>query len=92
MRFFSPQAPSDVELAKMLDVDYRDRFTLGVEMAGELIGMGSYHYDSERASAEVAFTVADAHHAQGIGTLLLEHLVAAAALERHPAVRRADAG
>ena len=62
----------------MLDVDYRDRFTLGVEMAGELIGMGSYHYDSERASAEVAFTVADAHHAQGIGTLLLEHLVAAA--------------
>ena len=78
MRFFSPRAPSDVELAKMLDVDYRDRFTLGVEMAGELIGMGSYHYDSERASAEVAFTVADAHHAQGIGTLLLEHLVAAA--------------
>jgi acetyl coenzyme A synthetase (ADP forming)-like protein len=78
MRFFSPRAPSDVELTKMLDVDYRDRFTLGVEMAGELIGMGSYHYDSERASAEVAFTVADAHHAQGIGTLLLEHLVAAA--------------
>ena len=78
MRFFSPRAPSDDELAKMLDVDYRDRFTLGVEMAGELIGMGSYHYDSERASAEVAFTVADAHHAQGIGTLLLEHLVAAA--------------
>ena len=78
MRFFSPRAPSDIELAKMLDVDYRDRFTLGVEMAGELIGMGSYHYDSVRASAEVAFTVADAHHAQGIGTLLLEHLVAAA--------------
>ena len=78
MRFFSPRAPSDVELAKMLDVDYRDRFTLGVEMAGELIGMGSYYYDSEQASAEVAFTVADAHHAQGIGTLLLEHLVAAA--------------
>ena len=78
MRFFSPRAPSDVELAKMLDVDYRDRFTLGVEMACELIGMGSYHYDRERASAEVAFTVADAHHAQGIGTLLLEHLVAAA--------------
>ena len=78
MRFFSPRAPSDVELAKMLDVDYRDRFTLGVEMAGELIGMGSYHYDREQASAEVAFTVADAHHAQGIGTLLLEHLVAAA--------------
>jgi len=78
MRFFSPRAPSAVELAKLLDVDYRDRFTLGVEMAGELIGMGSYHYDAERASAEVAFTVADAHHAQGIGTLLLEHLVAAA--------------
>ena len=78
MRFFSPRAPSDVELAKLLDVDYRDRFTLGVEMADELIGMGSYHYDSEQASAEVAFTVADAHHAQGIGTLLLEHLVAAA--------------
>jgi acetyl coenzyme A synthetase (ADP forming)-like protein len=62
----------------MLDVDYRDRFTLGVEMAGELIGMASYHYDPERTSAEVAFTVTDAHHAQGVGTLLLEHLVAAA--------------
>jgi acetyl coenzyme A synthetase (ADP forming)-like protein len=78
MRFFSPHAPSDEELAKMLDVDHRDQFTLGVEMAGQLIGMGSYHYDPEQTSAEVAFTVADAHHAQGIGTLLLEHLVAAA--------------
>jgi acetyl coenzyme A synthetase (ADP forming)-like protein len=78
MRFFSPRAPSDADMAKMLDVDYRDTFTLGVEMGTELIGMGSYHYESERASAEVAFTVADAHHAQGIGTLLLEHLVAAA--------------
>ncbi|MGH9132403.1 MAG: GNAT family N-acetyltransferase, partial [Ilumatobacteraceae bacterium] len=78
MRFFSPRAPTDDELAAMLDVDYHDRFALGVEMADELIGMGSYHYAPERASAEVAFTVADAHHAQGIGTLLLEHLVAAA--------------
>ncbi len=78
MRFFSPRAPSDDELMKMFDIDYRDQFTLGVEMAGDLIGMGSYHYDPERTSAEVAFTVADAHQAQGIGTLLLEHLVAAA--------------
>ncbi len=44
------------------------------------------------ADAEVAFVVEDAHQGRGIGSVLLEHLAAAAARERHQALRRRGAG
>ena len=42
----------------------------------------------EPTSAEIAFVVSDAAHGLGIATLLLEHLAAAGACRRCPAVHR----
>ncbi|MFJ4467441.1 GNAT family N-acetyltransferase [Streptomyces sp. NPDC089424] len=43
-----------------------------------IVGLAEYETEPGTTSAEIALTVADGHHHQGIGTLLLEHLVGAA--------------
>lgn len=45
---------------------------------GRVLGVGCVERTSARGTAEFALLVDDAHHAEGIGTLLLEHLVSAA--------------
>ena len=53
-----------------------DVIALGLWQHGQLVGLATAERSGE--SAEVAFVVADAWHGRGVGTLLLEHLAAAA--------------
>jgi acyl-CoA synthetase (NDP forming)/RimJ/RimL family protein N-acetyltransferase len=86
LRFFASLTRlSDRDLARFTTVDYEDRVALvAVTADEEIIGVARY----ERLGpdeAEVAFNVADAHHGRGLGSILLEHLAAAA---RERGVRR----
>src|SRR3569833_3916305 len=51
---------------------------LGAWTAGDLVGVASYEPTDEEGVAELALIVADGTHGRGVGTLLLEHLVALA--------------
>jgi acyl-CoA synthetase (NDP forming)/GNAT superfamily N-acetyltransferase len=80
-RFFSPRPvlpPKDVE--RFTTVDYRDRMALIALINGELAGVARYDRDPSGAGdeAEVAFVIEDRHQGRGLGSLLLEHLAAAA--------------
>ncbi len=77
-RFFAPHPTlSESELHNFTHVDHRDRVALVVVMKGEIVGVG--RYDRIGADdAEVAFVIRDDHQGLGIGSLLLEHLAAAA--------------
>ena len=78
-RFFSPRRPqTHDDIAPFLDLDYRERFALAAELGAEIVALGSYFYEPDRDSAEVAFVVEDRHQLRGIGSLLLEHLAAIA--------------
>ncbi|MBB5872356.1 acyl-CoA synthetase (NDP forming)/GNAT superfamily N-acetyltransferase [Allocatelliglobosispora scoriae] len=80
LRYFSPypRIPQR-DLDRFVTVDHADREALIIEVGDEIIAVGRYERlgpDSEEA--EVAFVVADAHQGRGIGSVLLEHLAAAA--------------
>ncbi len=79
MRFFAFKASlSGKELKRFTEVDYRDRVALVITIGGEILGIGRYDRLDNPAEAEVAFNIADAHQGRGIGSILLEHLAAAA--------------
>jgi acyl-CoA synthetase (NDP forming)/GNAT superfamily N-acetyltransferase len=68
----------DTEVARLTrPADGTHRALLATER-GALLGVASYERTPERGQAEFAVLVADAAHGRGIGTLLLEHLAAAA--------------
>lgn len=83
-RFFSPRPvlpPKDVH--RFTNVDYRDRMALIAVINGEMAGVARYDRQpgAEGAAAdeaEVAFVIEDKHQGRGLGSLLLEHLAAAA--------------
>lgn len=89
-RFFAPvRRLTDRELARLTHLDQRDRVALvavrpGVDDEGrpreDVLGVARYDKVSP-AEAEVAFNIADAMQGKGLGSVLLEH-VAAAARER----------
>ncbi|MFN8077406.1 MAG: GNAT family N-acetyltransferase [Kineosporiaceae bacterium] len=78
LRFFAPMprlSPSD--LHRFTHVDHRDRVALICTVGGVIIAVG--RFDRVRPDvAEIAFNVADAHQGRGLGSVLLEHLSAAA--------------
>ena len=75
-RFLGHHArPSDKEVAYSLAVDYEDRMAFVIEQHDAIVGIGRYDRTDE-SSAEVAFTVTDDYQGKGVGTLLLEYLVA----------------
>ena len=80
LRYF--QAVSHIspsQLAVFTDVDYVSAVGLVAELGGQLIAAGSYHRDKNNPdAAEVAFVVEDAQQRRGLGSILLEHLAAAA--------------
>ncbi|MFT3900198.1 MAG: GNAT family N-acetyltransferase [Gordonia sp. (in: high G+C Gram-positive bacteria)] len=83
MRYFgpTPKLPPR-EVARMTTVDYVDRVALVALLGGKIIAIGVYEGlagSGRPESAEVAFTVSDAHQGRGLGPILLEHLAGAAA-------------
>lgn len=55
-----------------------DHTALLARRGDEVVGVGSYELVAPGDAAEIAFAVADHMHGHGVGTLLLEHLVALA--------------
>jgi acyl-CoA synthetase (NDP forming)/RimJ/RimL family protein N-acetyltransferase len=85
-RFFGVRsAVPEAELRRTTEQDLTDHVTLVVDAMGELIGVGEYYARPGGEEAEVAFAVADAHHQEGIATLLLEDL---AGIAREAGFRR----
>ncbi|MEN3345372.1 MAG: hypothetical protein V7635_1948 [Arthrobacter sp.] len=79
MRFFAFKSKlSGKELKRFTEVDYRDRVALVITIGGEIIGIGRYDRLEDPKEAEVACNIADAHQGRGMGSILLEHLSAAA--------------
>ncbi|WP_285724164.1 GNAT family N-acetyltransferase [Psychromicrobium xiongbiense] len=79
MRFFTYKSVlSDRELRRFTQVDYHDRVALVITVAGSIIGVGRYDRLDDPQVAEVAFNISDAHQGRGLGSILLEHLAAAA--------------
>jgi acetyl coenzyme A synthetase (ADP forming)-like protein len=78
-RFFSAKPTlSDAEVEHFTHVDYDSRVALVAELGDRLVGVARYDRLPGERTAEVAFVVADEHQGRGIGTVLLEHLAAAA--------------
>ncbi|MBN9618756.1 MAG: GNAT family N-acetyltransferase, partial [Actinobacteria bacterium] len=86
LRYFSayPRIP-ERDLYRFTHVDHHDRVAFVAVLGGEIIAVGRYESRPGSDEAEVAFVVADAHQGRGIGSVLLEHLAAAA---REAGVRR----
>ena len=53
-------------------------FWLSTSATNRLIGVGRYDRYPDTDDAEVAFLIEDAHQRRGLGSVLLEHLAAAA--------------
>ena len=81
LRFFSPiPSLSDAMVQRFVNVDYINRLALVAQLEDDIIGVARYDRLSAPLDdeAEVAFVIDDAHQGRGLGTLLLEHLAAAA--------------
>ncbi|MEJ5946901.1 GNAT family N-acetyltransferase [Pseudokineococcus basanitobsidens] len=93
LRFFSAMPRlSTRDLRRFTEVDHVDRVALVATSGEDIIGIGRYdrlspgeHADERErgggrggGTAEVAFNIADAHQGRGLGSVLLEHLAAAA--------------
>jgi len=63
----------------VLDPDWDERGALIGTLEGRVVALANYARLRNRRAAEVAFTVDDEHQGRGIGTRLLERLVAIAA-------------
>ncbi|HET9443935.1 MAG TPA: GNAT family N-acetyltransferase [Acidimicrobiales bacterium] len=79
-RFFAYKpALSEEEARWFTTVDHVDRVAFVAELRDELLAVARYDRLPESPhDAEVAFVVGDRHQGRGIGTVLLEHLAAAA--------------
>ncbi|WP_448627893.1 bifunctional acetate--CoA ligase family protein/GNAT family N-acetyltransferase [Geodermatophilus sp. URMC 64] len=78
-RFFGPMKRlSERDLHRFTHVDHVDRVAFVLLLGGDLIGVGRYDRLPGTDEAEVAFLIEDAHQGRGLGSVLLEHLAAAA--------------
>ncbi len=89
LRFFAAmERLSDRDLVRFTTVDHDDRVALVAVRTGaesdEILGVGRFDRVGTH-EAEVAFNIADAEQGRGLGSVLLEHLAAAA---RERGVRR----
>ncbi|MEV4413913.1 GNAT family N-acetyltransferase [Catellatospora sp. NPDC049609] len=81
LRYFSPypRIPAR-DLHRFVNVDHVDREAFVVAAGERLVAVGRYERLGVGAhEAEVAFVVEDAYQGRGVGSVLLEHLSAAAA-------------
>jgi len=83
LRYFGPYPTiSKKDLFNFTVVDHHKRVAFVAVLGDEIIAVGRYEGlpgEGDGRSAEVAFTVADAHQGRGLGPILLEHLAGAAA-------------
>ncbi|NEK85650.1 GNAT family N-acetyltransferase [Blastococcus saxobsidens] len=78
-RFFGPMKRlSDKDLHRFTHVDHDKRVAFVVLLGDQVIAVGRYDRYPGTDDAEVAFLVEDAHQGRGLGSVLLEHLAAAA--------------
>jgi acyl-CoA synthetase (NDP forming)/RimJ/RimL family protein N-acetyltransferase len=78
LRFFAPiPTLPEQTVRRFTHVDHRDRVALVATVASRIVGIASYDR-IDRATAEAALTISDAHHDRGLASVLLEHLTAAA--------------
>jgi RimJ/RimL family protein N-acetyltransferase len=81
-RFFAIVRKLPPDWARALaNVDYRRRLALVVEAGAEadLVGVGRYEPTSEEDTVEVAFVVQDGWQNRGLGTILFDAILQAAA-------------
>lgn len=77
-RFFAPYPElSDADVERFTKVDYDERMAFVATRSGDIVGVGRYDKIDD-TSAEIAFTVRDDFQGKGLGSVLLEHLTAAA--------------
>lgn len=77
-RFFAPYPElTERDVERFTTVDHVDRVALVATVGGELVGVGRYDR-VDATDAEVAFVIRDDHQGRGLGSVLLEHLAAAA--------------
>jgi acyl-CoA synthetase (NDP forming)/GNAT superfamily N-acetyltransferase len=78
-RYFSAYPRiSEKDLRRFSVVDHHGRVAFGAFLGDDLIAVGRYERLGDSGSAEVAFVVRDDHQGRGLGSILLEHLAAAA--------------
>jgi acyl-CoA synthetase (NDP forming)/RimJ/RimL family protein N-acetyltransferase len=79
MRYFGayPRIP-EKDLERFSVVDHHGRVALAAWLGDDIVAVGRYERLDHGGSAEVAFLVDDAHQGRGLGSILLEHLAAAA--------------
>lgn len=79
MRFFTYKSSlSGRELKRFTEVDYQDRVAFVIIRGQEIIGIGRYDRLDDPSEAEAAFNISDHYQGRGLGSILLEHLAAAA--------------
>ncbi|TNC28948.1 bifunctional acetate--CoA ligase family protein/GNAT family N-acetyltransferase [Amycolatopsis alkalitolerans] len=79
LRYFGayPRIPPR-DLERFTVVDHHDRVAFIALLGDDIVAVGRYERLGDGPSAEVAFVVDDAHQGRGLGSILLEHLAAAA--------------
>ncbi|MBO0874800.1 MAG: GNAT family N-acetyltransferase, partial [Pseudonocardia sp.] len=89
LRFFGPYPripPRDLE--RFTVIDYHDQVAFVGLLGHDIVAVGRYVRLDGSSAAEVAFVVRDDHQGRGLGSILLEHLAAAA---RESGIRRFEA-
>ncbi|MDQ1662342.1 MAG: hypothetical protein QOJ68_2322 [Blastococcus sp.] len=78
-RFFGPMKRlSDKDLYRFTHVDHANRVAFVVLLGEQIVAVGRFDRYPGTDDAEVAFLVEDEHQGRGLGSVLLEHLAAAA--------------
>ena len=79
MRYFTYKSSLTAkELKRFTEVNHIDRVAFVVTRGGDIIGVGRYDRLDDPIEAEVAFNISDVYQGMGVGSILLEHLAAAA--------------
>jgi len=79
LRYFGayPRIPPR-DLERFSVVDHYGRVAFAALLGDAIVGVGRYERLDPGTSAEVAFVIGDEHQGRGLGSILLEHLAAAA--------------